>query len=226
SFLDAVIVVAEDRTAGPDQYLKLCVEHQKDLHKFLHALATNAPEIKEAYLTWYKECMRVYARPAGKYAPPATDTGLNEVDSAGTLTPAISELVKALPEPDRAVVLAEVDEYVSWLKTLASKSSERTSQLLDPSAPTKPNVGPGVYLAIWEDMIASTGVTPAEMEGSVRYGTTDSVQNASRQDDGEREEDAGPKLFVGTGESGPKMEKTRLLLRKPFEDLLIELCMK
>ncbi|KAG8727099.1 hypothetical protein FRC12_022806 [Ceratobasidium sp. 428] len=170
--------------------------------------------------------MRVYARPTEKYAPPATDTGLNEVDSAGTLTPAISELVKALPEPDRAVVLAEVDEYVLWLKTLASKSSERTSQLLDPSSPTKPNVGPGMYLAIWEDMIASTGVTPAEMEGSVRYGTTDSVQNASRQDDGEREEEVGPKLFVGTGESGPKMEKTRLLLRKPFEDLLIELCMK
>ncbi|KAG9128127.1 hypothetical protein FRC07_004469 [Ceratobasidium sp. 392] len=225
SFLDAVIIVAEDRTAGPDQYLKLCEEHQKDLHKFLHALAKNAPEIKEAYLTWYKECMRVYARPTNAYAPPSTDTGLNEVDSAGALTPKISKLIEALSEADRAVVIAEVDEYVAWLNVLASKSSERTSQLLDPSAPVKPQVGPGVYLAIWEDMIASTGVTPAEMEGSVRYGTTDSVQSASRQDDGERGEDTSPKLFVGTGESGPKMEKTRLLLKEPFEKLLIEVCM-
>ncbi|KAG9078518.1 hypothetical protein FS749_009448 [Ceratobasidium sp. UAMH 11750] len=225
SFLDATIAVAEDRTAGPDQYLQLCEEHQRNLHKFLHTLAKNAPEIKDAYLAWYKECMRVYARPAGAYAPPATDTGLNEVDSAGALTPEISKLVEALSETDRTAVLAEIDEYVSWLGTLASKSNERTSQLLDPSSLTKPDVGPGLYLAIWEDMIASTGVTPAEMEGSVRYGTTDSVQKASQKDDGEGGEDCGPKLFVGTGERGPKMEKTRVLLKTPFENLLVKLCM-
>ncbi|KAG8741469.1 hypothetical protein FRC10_002837 [Ceratobasidium sp. 414] len=225
SFLDATIAVAEDRTAGPDQYLKLCEEHQKNLHKFLHALANNAPEIKEAYLTWYKECMRVYARPAGAYAPPATDTGLNEVNSAGALTPEISKLVEALSETDRIAVLTEVDEYVSWLGVLASKSGERTAQLLDPSSPTKPNVGPGLYLAIWEDMIASTGVTPAEMEGPVRYGTTDSVQKASQKDDGERGEDPGPRLFIGTGEPAPRMEKTRTLLKAPFENLLVKLCM-
>ncbi|KAG9101637.1 hypothetical protein FRC06_002760 [Ceratobasidium sp. 370] len=225
SFLDAIIAVAEDHTAGPDQYLKLCEEHQKNLHKFLHALAKGAPEIKEAYLAWYKDCMRVYARPAGAYAPPAADTGLNEVDSAGALTPEISRLFGALSETDRTAVLAEIDEYASWLGVLASKSSKRTSQLLDPSSPTKPDVGPGLYLATWEDMIASTGVTPAEMNGPVRYGTTDSVQMASQKDDGERGEDLSPRLFVGTGERGPRMEKTRKLLKAPFENLLIELCM-
>ncbi|QRV73975.1 PXB domain protein [Ceratobasidium sp. AG-Ba] len=222
-FLDAVLAVAEDPTAGPDKYIALCQEHQKNLHKFLHALAANAPEIKEAYLGWYKECMRVYARPEGAYTPPAADTGLNEVDSAGALTPEILKLVEALSETDRAAVIAEVDEYVAWLGVLVAKSSERTSQLLDPTAKNKPSVGPGVYLAIWEDMIASTGVTPAEMEGSVRYGTTASVQDASSKDDGEQGEDERPRLFIGTGESGPKMAKTRELLKGPFENLLIKL---
>jgi hypothetical protein len=225
SFLDELLALAEDSTAGPAEYLKLCEVHQKNLHKFLHALAKNAPELKVAYLTWYKECMRVYARPEGGYVPPATNAGLNEVSSAGSLTPELSKLIEALSDADRGAVLAEVDEYVSWLNALASKSSERTDQMLDPSAP-KPDVGPGVYLAIWEDMIASTGVTPAEAEGPVRYGTAESVQNASRKDDGEQGEDVRPRLFVGTGKSAPKMERTRTLLTTPFENLLIKLCMR
>lgn len=226
SFLDALLLVAEDRKAGPAAYLQLCETHQKDLHKFLHALAKNSPELKEAYLTWYKECMQVYARKEGEYVPPKTDKGLNEVDSAGALTPELSKLVEALSEAERSAVLAEIDAHASWLDGLSSKSSERTNTLLDPASSEKPPVGPGVYLAMWEDMIASTGVTPAEAEGPVRYGTTDSVQNASRKDDGEHGEDAGPVLFVGTGKTTPKMERTRAVLIKPFESLLIEKCMK
>ncbi|KAJ6585287.1 hypothetical protein B0H19DRAFT_1059533 [Mycena capillaripes] len=226
SFLDALLLIADDSSAGPAAYLQLCETHQKNLHKFLHALAQNSPELKEEYLTWYKECMKVYARGEGEYVPPNTNTGVNEVDSAGALTPELSKLVETLSEADRAAVLAETDEYASWLNVLSSKSRERTNQLLDPTSGEKPAVGPGVYLAMWEDMIASTGVTPAEAEGPVRYGTTDSVKNASRKDDGESAVDAGPTLFVGTGEMAPKMPRTRAVLTGPFEKLLIEKCMK
>lgn len=224
SFLDALLVIAEDRAAGPAQYIELCKVHQKNLHKFLHALAKNAPELRQAYLTWYKECMQVYARPGDAYVPPAADSGLGEVESAGALTPELAKLVEGLSGPDRAAVLAEADEYAAWLDGLAAKSSKRTEELLTPSGP-KPDVGPGMYLAFWEDMIASTGVTPAEVEGPVRYGTTESVQSASSKDDGEHGEAAAPRLYVGTGQPAPKMLRTRALLSGPFEKLLIKLCM-
>ncbi|KAJ1306655.1 hypothetical protein OPQ81_007650 [Rhizoctonia solani] len=224
AFLDALLVVAEDKSAGPSAYFELCKEHQKNIHKFLHALAKNAPELKEAYLTWYKECMRVYARPEGSYVPPTVDSGSGEAKSAGVLTPELSKLVEKLSDEERKAVIAEAEEYAAWLETLSSKSGERTNKLLNPSGPG-PEVAPGVYLAMWEDMIASTGVTPAEAEGPVRYGTTDSVQSASRKDDGEQGEAAAPRLYVGTGKAAPKMSKTREFLSGPFEQLLIKICM-
>ncbi|CAE6456969.1 unnamed protein product [Rhizoctonia solani] len=224
AFLDALLALAEDKSSGPAAYFELCKEHQKNIHKFLHALAKNAPELKEAYLTWYKECMKVYARREGAYVPPASKSGSGEVESAGALTPDISKLVESLPDQDRAAVIAEAEEYATWLGALSSKSDERTDQLLTPSGPG-PEVAPGVYLAMWEDMIASTGVTPAEANGPVRYGTTDSVQTASRKDDGEHGEAAAPRLYVGTGKAAPKMPMTRKVLSGPFEQLLIKICM-
>ncbi|CAE6418054.1 unnamed protein product [Rhizoctonia solani] len=224
AFLDALLVLAENKSSGPAEYFELCKEHQKNIHKFLHALAKNAPELKAAYLTWYKECMKVYARPEDAYVPPTTDSGSGEVNSAGTLTPDLLELVESLPEQDRVAVIAEVDEYVAWLKDLSSKSEDRTDKLITSSSPG-PKVGPGMYLAMWEDMIASTGVTPVEVKGPVRYGTTDSVQSASRKDDGEHGEAAAPRLYVGTGQGAPKMPKTREVLSGPFEQLLIKICM-
>ncbi|CAE6470725.1 unnamed protein product [Rhizoctonia solani] len=224
SFLDALLVLAEDKSSGPAAYFELCKEHQKNIHKFLHALAKNAPELKEAYLAWYKECMRVYARPEGSYVPPAAESGSGEANSAGALTPELSRLVESLSDQDRAAVIAEADEYVAWLGALTSKSDERTNKILTPSG-KGPEVAPGVYLAMWEDMIASTGVTPAEINGPVRYGTTASVQSASRQDDGEKGEASAPRLYVGTGKPAPKMCKTQQFLSGPFEQLLIKICM-
>ncbi|ELU43441.1 PXB domain-containing protein [Rhizoctonia solani AG-1 IA] len=225
AFLDALLVLAEDKSSGPAEYFELCKEHQKNIHKFLHALAKNAPELKEAYLKWYKECMKVYARPKGGYAPPAAESGYGEANSAGTLTPDLLKLVHDLSDQDRATVMAEIDEYVAWLEDLSSKSEDRTDKLIASSTP-RPKVGPGMYLAMWEDMIASTGVTPVEVQGPVRYGTTDSVQSASRKDDGEHGEAAAPRLYVGTGKAAPKMPKTREVLSGPFEQLLIKICMK
>ncbi|CAE6412799.1 unnamed protein product [Rhizoctonia solani] len=225
AFLDALLVLAEDKSSGPAEYFELCKEHQKNIHKFLHALAKNAPELKEAYLKWYKECMKVYARPKGGYAPPAAESGYGEANSAGTLTPDLLKLVQDLSDQDRATVMAEIDEYVAWLEDLSSKSEDRTDKLIASSTP-RPKVGPGMYLAMWEDMIASTGVTPVEVQGPVRYGTTDSVQSASRKDDGEHGEAAAPRLYVGTGKAAPKMPKTREVLSGPFEQLLIKICMK
>ncbi|CAE6435601.1 unnamed protein product [Rhizoctonia solani] len=224
AFLDDLLVLAEDKASGPSAYFELCKEHQKNIHKFLHALAKNSPELKEAYLTWYKECMRVYARPEGSYVPPAAESGSGEAQSAGALTPELSRLVESLSDQDRVAVIAEAEEYVAWLGTLSSKSDKRTDELLTPSGPG-PEVAPGVYLAMWEDMIASTGVTPAEADGPVRYGTTDSVQSASRKDDGESGEAAAPRLYVGTGKPAPKMPRTREVLLGPFEQLLIKICM-
>ncbi|CCO29903.1 hypothetical protein RSOLAG1IB_04715 [Rhizoctonia solani AG-1 IB] len=225
AFLDALLVLAENKSSGPAEYFELCKEHQKNIHKFLHALAKNAPELKAAYLTWYKECMKVYARPEGAYNPPTAESGTAEVNSAGALTPDLLKLVESLPDQDRAVVIAEIDEYVAWLGDLSSRSEDRTNKLVASSG-SKPKVGPGMYLAMWEDMIASTGVTPVEVEGPVRYGTTDSVQSASRKDDGEHGEAVAPRLYVGTGKAAPKMPKTREVLSGPFEQLLISICMK
>lgn len=225
SFLDEFLSIAKEGSAGPAAYLKLCETHQKNLHKFLHALAKNSPELKKEFLTWYAECMKVYTRRAGEYVPPKTNSGLNEVNSAGALTPELSKLVEALSEADRVAVLSEIEAYASWLSVLSSKSSERTNQLLDPTSSEKSQVAPGVYLALWEDMIASTGITPAELVGPVRSGTTNSAPNSSRKDDGEPGEDAGPALIAGTGKLAPKMERTRAVLMKPFEKLLIEKCM-
>ncbi|CAE6487015.1 unnamed protein product [Rhizoctonia solani] len=225
AFLDELLVLAQDNTSGPTAYFELCKQHQKNIHKFLHALAKNAPELKEAYLTWYKECMKVYARREGAYVPPASESGSGEAKSAGALTPELAKLVESLSDQDRATVIAEAEEYMAWLGDLSSKSDERTDQLLTPSGPG-PKVAPGIYLAMWEDMIASTGVTPAEANGPVRYGTTDSVQSASQKDDGEHGEAAAPRLYVGTGKAAPKMATTRKVLSGPFEKLLIEICMK
>ncbi|CUA70663.1 delta24(24(1))-sterol reductase [Rhizoctonia solani] len=224
AFLDDLLALAQDKASGPAAYFELCKDHQKNIHKFLHALAKNAPELKEAYLTWYKECMKVYARPEGAYVPPASESGSGEAESAGALTPELARLVESLSDQDRATVIAEAEEYAAWLGALSSKSDERTDQLLSPDGPW-PQVAPGVYLAMWEDMIASTGVTPAEANGPVRYGTTASVQNASRKDDGEHGEVAAPRLYVGTGNPAPKMPITRKVLSGPFEELLIKNCM-
>jgi hypothetical protein len=223
AFLDALLALPTGASVGA--YARVVDVHQRSLHRFLHALAQDS-ELRAWYMSWYRTALDAY-----RAANPMPGGG------AGAMTGVLEGLLASLNEEDRRTVLAEADAYAAHLRKLEHHSRERMRSLL--ADDSKEDAGPGVWLAVWQGMVDRTAVTPASVNGPVRYGAEGGVQKASAADgaegaDGIGIEVGGDGMHTGTvgaklgleGNPMPDMTKTWKLLGERWEDELIKLNMK
>lgn len=144
-FIDDLVKIAQDQL-GPRSYIELFDRHQKNLHKFLHNLVKNAPEMKEMYLGWYKHCL-------DNYRTSTNDECLEECGSAGDFSSVLQSLFDELDEDVQQKVIDELNSHAEYQHNVSKSSKEKLSNLIDLSK-EQPNIGPGVFIAVWQDMVS------------------------------------------------------------------------
>jgi len=92
-----------------------------------------------------------------------------------------------VPSKDQTRVKERLGEHTKYLRTLHDASTERMKSILSEKST---DLGPGMYLSRWQDLIDATLLTPLTAEGPVRTG-----KNAS------------PTARVGAGLGGSKKKK-------------------
>ncbi|TIB65178.1 hypothetical protein E3P78_00703 [Wallemia ichthyophaga] len=169
-FIDDLVKIAKEQV-GPRAYIDLFNKHQKNLHKFLHNLVKNAPEMKDMYLSWYMHSLN-------EYRTSSEDVTEEECTGAGDYSGVLQELFDQLDPQTQDKVMKELDEHVTYQNNVLNSSKQKMNDLLDRSK-TEPGIGPGVFIAVWQDMIDKNPITPITMHGRVRNGADQAVQQAS-----------------------------------------------
>ncbi|KAM3454536.1 hypothetical protein MY3296_002993 [Beauveria thailandica] len=142
--------------ATVEDYVKLLNDHKPLLHKFVHAVAKNCPQVWRDLREWSNtSIVRFRQEMASNAARSAMDESLDG-------------LVSGLDDVARAKVLAAVDAHASYLATLKKGSDARLAQLAaqktsssSSSSSGSGSWGPGIYLARWQDILDDTLITPA-----------------------------------------------------------------
>ncbi|KAM3557989.1 hypothetical protein ARSEF4850_004816 [Beauveria asiatica] len=139
--------------ATVEDYVKLLNDHKPLLHKFVHAVAKNCPQVWRDLREWSNASIVRFRQ---EMASNAARSAMDE---------ALDGLVSGLDDVARAKVLAAVDAHASYLATLKKGSDARLAQLAaqktSSSSGGSGSWGPGIYLARWQDILDDTLITPA-----------------------------------------------------------------
>ncbi|PHH77709.1 hypothetical protein CDD82_3389 [Ophiocordyceps australis] len=163
---------------GVEAYVKLLRRNRHLFYRWLHALASQCPDISTDLRHWAKQAVSRFQHKA-------------------ELASKLDGLVGSLSLEERDAVLAMVDAHAEYLAELRRLSHSRLQLLLEGGSGSQ---GPGVYLVRWQDLLDETEVTPAEKEGRVRTGRevrgvmTMGKGEAREEGREEREEREGPEV--------------------------------
>lgn len=150
----------EDKMAPVEEYVDLLMRNRHLLYKWIHALASSCPDIWESLRTWSNNMIV-------KFRKREQDT-----EESKSMEHTLNRLYTALDETARSQVLSCVDAHAAYLDTLNAISHARLQYLVtaaDSAGGTA--VGPGVYLARWQELLDLTPITPSERtRGKLRRG--------------------------------------------------------
>ncbi|PHH63499.1 hypothetical protein CDD81_5780 [Ophiocordyceps australis] len=146
----------ETPSPGVEAYVKLLRRNRRLLYRWLHALASQCPDIWNELRQWAKQAVVRF-------------------EDKAELADKLERLVGRLAAEERKEVLATVDAHVEYLSELQDESLARLQQQLQlekdgsgsgsGSESKRLGRGPGVYLVRWQDLLDETAVTPEEKKG-------------------------------------------------------------
>ncbi|KAM3444977.1 hypothetical protein NHJ13734_000846 [Beauveria thailandica] len=141
--------------ATVEDYVKLLNDHKPLLHKFVHAVAKNCPQVWRDLREWSNASIVRFRQEMA-----SNNAARSAMDES------LDGLVSGLDDVARAKVLAAVDAHASYLATLKKGSDARLAQLAaqktsSSSGGGSGSWGPGIYLARWQDILDDTLITPA-----------------------------------------------------------------
>lgn len=147
----------DEKMASVEDYVDLLTNHRHLLYKWIHAVASQCPDIWESLRTWANATII-------KFRKPSTSSELN--------IPSILDKLYTSLEPDtRSKVHEAINSHASYLDTLNTISHARMQYLItaaDSSGGT--TGGPGVYLDRWQALLDETPITPSLQKSAVRHG--------------------------------------------------------
>ncbi|KAF2834509.1 hypothetical protein M501DRAFT_1001147 [Patellaria atrata CBS 101060] len=206
--------VSKPKAPSVEDFVKLIKRHIPSSHKFLHQIAKNGPEMTG----WFKE----YAHHAVKQFRAPLETS-DIVEGAGSMTQTLSSLILDLPQEDRKAILDAADAHASYLARLSSSSVDRLRATM---SSTQTKLGPGIYLARWQDLLDSTLIAPSNAKGPVRKGADKQVREAAKMDVDGKERGVGAEGLVKVVEKStprpPESEAVWERLRDGFRKALRE----
>ena len=160
-----------------EDYVDLLHRHQGSVHKFLHQVAKNGREVSGWWRGWV-------GMVAAQFQTSSSWEGSDDVAATATtrkesVRQAMESFFPSLSDEDTSAVKAELDAHHAYLDALHAASAARISAVIQRTRSTP--LGPGAYLARWQDLLDRTVVTPGTAEGSVRWGASRSVREGSRE---------------------------------------------
>lgn len=78
---------------------------------------------------------------------------MEECGSAGDFSSVLQSLFDELDEDVQQKVINELNSHAEYQHNVSKSSKEKLSNLIDLSK-EQPNIGPGVFIAVWQDMVS------------------------------------------------------------------------
>ncbi len=157
-----------------EDYVQLLKRHSPSLHRFLHQVLKNAPDLANDYLDY---CKRIFSEfRVDQHAKEMEEKGEG---GAGNMTAPLHALFDTLAKDKQDEFKSLLDQHDKHLKTLKETSHARLTSIMNSStsasAPSVPSSngtthGPGMYLSRWNSLLDSTLISPATVHGPVRRG--------------------------------------------------------
>ncbi|KAF1816052.1 hypothetical protein P152DRAFT_408592, partial [Eremomyces bilateralis CBS 781.70] len=157
---------APSRTASPARppitkpapsvkdFIGLLRKHQNSLHKFLHQVAHNGPEVA----SWYRD----YVKSSAAQFKPSSTLNVN-------IKKELQGMFNKLQDKEKDQVRKDLDDHAAYIQRLQDATRKRMQEALD-GTEFGEDVGPGMYLARWKELLDATLLTPLEPKGPLRKG--------------------------------------------------------
>ncbi|KAH6846846.1 PX-associated-domain-containing protein [Alternaria alternata] len=174
---DPASILDEGASDAPtvEDFVTLLKKHAPSMHKFLHHVTKNAPQLAQDYLVYAKRIFSEFR--VDEAAAKQEEKGEG---GAGNMTAPLHSLFETLGKEKQEELKGLLDQHEEHLQTLKSTSQTRLESIMRPSSSSssssqsKPSAGtthgPGMYLSRWNALLDSTLISPATIHGPVRKG--------------------------------------------------------
>ncbi|CAN9346970.1 unnamed protein product [Alternaria sp. RS040] len=175
---DPASILDEGASDAPtvEDFVQLLKKHAPSMHKFLHHVTKNAPQLAQDYLVYAKRIFSEFR--VDEAAAKQEEKGEG---GAGNMTAPLHSLFETLAKEKQEELKTLLDQHEEHLQTLKSTSQTRLESIMRPwsssssSSQSKPSGGgtthgPGMYLSRWNALLDSTLISPATIHGPVRKG--------------------------------------------------------
>lgn len=214
-----------------EDFVALLHKHQKSVHKFIHQICKNGPELSEWYSEYAKAVAQEFRNRSGQSGKDDSADG-----GAGRLSSSLSSALSKLSEKQQRDILSECDAHAEYLQKLSALSESRMKNAITYTAPSKggtgsktkdsnntSGAGPGMFLKRWQAYINETVITSNSIDSPLRHGGDESVVDAGRSNS----DGIAGKVRVAAAKSEdakpPKCHRTVELLASQFRNMLREL---
>lgn len=172
---DPASILDQEASDAPtvEDFVQLLKKHAPSMHKFLHHVTKNAPQLAQDYLVYAKRIFSEF-----RVDDAAAKQEEKGEGGAGNMTAPLHSLFETLGKEKQEELKALLDQHEEHLQTLKSTSQTRLESIMRPSSSSssqsKPSAGtthgPGMYLSRWNALLNSTLISPATIHGPVRKG--------------------------------------------------------
>ena len=202
-----------------EDFCQLLRKHAHSAHKFLHQMLKNSSELKRLYQGYAHMALSQYRR---------HDKADAVIHGGGGFSAELINLYNGLSVHDKTTVLEELSDYAAYLSKLKENYWEKMQAVVrNYSNGTKGSMlGPGLYLPKWQRLIDETPIAPELLNGPLRTGKTESVQQATRVAvDGDKKGSPAGQVNVGlfTSVALPRCSETIRLLAPTFRQKVVKI---
>ncbi|CAO2648313.1 Nn.00g075800.m01.CDS01 [Neocucurbitaria sp. VM-36] len=208
-----------------EDFVQLLRRHAPSLHKFLHQVTKNAPDLANDYLAYAKRIFSEFkVDDAAKAAEEKGEGG------AGNMTAPLHSLFESLGKEKQDELKKFLNAHEKHLRTLKDTSQSRLKSIMSSSTTSMTKHsnkgtthGPGMYLSRWNSLLDSTLITPATIHGPVRRGwevkgeldgkglkTSSSLLNPTKSRESSKNRNQNTIMMAhGTGDAVERRERKR-----------------
>ncbi|KAI1781351.1 PX-associated-domain-containing protein [Hypoxylon cercidicola] len=185
SFLTDLIATSKPKKQDGDQapippsvedYVALLRRNRHLAYEYLHDFAEGCPELRETWLDWAKDSLKVFRQGSEDNRTPATESEEGSY-GAGKMNKQLQDFFDDLPDNKKSSVRVAIDAHAEYLFTLEDTSITQMQRIIDgvdemeEKKKTGGNMeGPGVYIRRWHSLLDDTAVTPSTPRGAPRLG--------------------------------------------------------
>ncbi|KAI0181149.1 PX-associated-domain-containing protein [Hypoxylon sp. FL1284] len=189
SFLTDLIATSKPKKEDGDQagstptppsvedFVALLRRNRQLAYDYLHDFAEGCPELRETWLTWAKDSLKVFRQASKEENDKVSAESKTRSYAAGRVDKQLQDLFIKLPDDKKSNILVAIDAHVQYLSTVEGVSIRRMQRIIDAvdgsegKEDTSGNMcGPGVYITSWHSLLDRTIVTPSTPRGAPRTG--------------------------------------------------------